>query len=64
MEQLYLEEEAVIAVAKAKAIDDELGASLELQELDLPEENSGDNVKFYLEHQCQVLVYYRTYPPQ
>ena len=52
MEQLYLEEQAAIAIAKANAIDDELGGRLDSQELDLPIENSGNKVEYYLTHQC------------
>ena len=62
MEQLYLEEEAAVAVAKAKAIDDELGIRPDPQELDLPEENSRDKVKFYLERQCEKNIDTTTQP--
>lgn len=56
IEGLRLEEEAAIAVAKANAIDDELGfrGSEEAHRLDLPEENASQRVQHYIQNQ---LVY-------
>lgn len=56
IECLRLEEEAAIAVAKANAIDDELGfrGSEEAHRLDLPEENASQRVQHYIQNQ---LVY-------
>ena len=52
MEQLCLEEQAAIAIAKVHAIDDELGCGLDSQQLDLPIDNVNDKVGRYFEHQC------------
>ena len=51
---LRLEEAAAVAVAKANAIDDELGFGTggELPHLDLPEENSRQKVQHFIENQC------------
>ena len=51
LEQLRLEEEAAVAVAKVTAIEDELGIS-DPREIDLPEENVDQRVNDYLENQC------------
>ena len=50
-EQWRLEEEAAVAVAKATAIEDELGIS-DTRGIDLPEENVDKRVNNYLENQC------------
>ena len=54
LEALRLEEAAAVAVAKANAIDDELGFGTggELPHLDLPEENSRQKVQHFIENQC------------
>ena len=54
LEPLRLEEAAAVAVAKANAIDDELGFGTggELPHLDLPEENSSQKVQHFIENQC------------
>jgi hypothetical protein len=54
LEALRLEEAAAVAVAKANAIDDELGFGTggELPHLDLPEENSSQKVQHFIENQC------------
>ena len=54
LEALRLEEAAAVAVAKANAIDDELGFGTggELLHLHLPEENSRQKVQHFIENQC------------
>ena len=54
LEALRLEEEVAIAVAKANAIDDELGHgdSDPLSHLNIPEENPSQRVQSYIENQC------------
>ena len=54
LEVLRLEEEVAIAVAKANAIDDELGYgdSAPLSHLNIPEENPSQRVQSYIENQC------------
>jgi hypothetical protein len=53
LEALRLEETVTVAVAKANAIDDELGFGTggELLRLDLPEENSSQKVQHFIENQ-------------
>ncbi len=54
LEALRLEEAAAVALAKADAIDDELGfrAGDELHPLNLPKENANQRVKHFIENQC------------
>jgi hypothetical protein len=52
LEQLRLEEEAAVAVAKVTAIENELGIS-DPQGLDLPEEHVDEKVNNYLENQYE-----------
>ena len=52
LEQVRLEEEAAIAVAKATAIEDELGIS-DHQDIGLPIESPNLRVKQYLDNHCE-----------
>jgi hypothetical protein len=57
MESLLLEEEAAVAIAKAKAIDNELGIENpldDLQELELPETNATQKVADFISEQHPV----------
>ena len=54
IEGLRLEEEGAIAVAKANAIDDELGfkSGAEAHRVHLPAENASQRVQHYIENRC------------
>ena len=45
LESLRAEQEAAVAVARAKAIDEELGLNLDFQTIDLPIEDSNKRVQ-------------------
>ena len=58
MESLRAEQEAAVAVARAKAIDEELGLNLDFQTIDLPIEDSNKRVQQFIDSQFEGLKPY------
>lgn len=73
LESLRAEQEAAVAVARAKAIDKELGLNLDFQTIDLPIEDSNKRVQQFIDSQFEglkrkkiimkVILKQRTSPP-
>ena len=58
LESLRAEQEAAVAVARAKAIDEELGLNLDFQTIDLPIEDSNKRVQQFIDSQFEGLKPY------